>query len=141
MSVVPDVSAWTRVGATDNADLYEIEPGILAVVPHMGSADTEETARQSIEAQHRHWRALGHRGGAVIFMDRVRDSQAGARKVYGTLPDPSMITGFALIGGTVFGRAVGSVFLGLSRPSAPTKMFGDLERALAWLREIAPRGQ
>ena len=52
-----------------------------------------------------------------------------------------MITGFALIGGTVFGRAVASVFPGLSRPSAPTKMFGDLERALAWLREIAPGGQ
>lgn len=139
MSMLPDVSRWTKVGATDNADVYEIEPGILGVMPHVESIDTEETATQCIEIQHRHWRALGLRGGAVIFMDRVRDSQAGARKVYGKLPDPSLITGFALIGGTVFGRAVGSVFLGLSRPSAPTKMFGDLERALLWLRELGPR--
>jgi hypothetical protein len=141
MTMGPDVSRWTKVGTTDNADLYEIEPGILAVVPCDESVDTEETATQCIELQHRHWRSRGGRGGAVIFMDRVRDSQADARKVYGRLPDPSLITGFALIGGTVFGRAVGSVFLGLSRPAAPTKMFGDLERALAWLREIGARGQ
>lgn len=136
MSQAPDTSQWTRVGATSNADMFEIEPGILAVVPHEGSIDTEETATESIDFQHRHWRNVGSRGGAVIFMDRVLDSQAGARKVYGRLPDPAVITGFALIGGTVFGRAVASVFIGLSRPAAPTKLFGDLAKALEWLREV-----
>ena len=135
MSSIPDVSRWTKVGATDNADLYEIEPGILGIVPHEGSIDTKETAIVNVERQHQYWRTQGRRGGVVIFMDRIRDTHVDARKVYGSLPDPSLITGFALIGSTVFGRAVASVFLGLGRPAIPTKMFGDLERALAWLCE------
>lgn len=140
MSAPFDLSGWKRIASTGNAELYEIEPGILGIVPHEGSVDTEETATQSVEAQHAHWRAAGQKGGAVVFMDRVRDSQAGARRVYGKLPDPTLITGYALIGGTVFGRAISSVFIGLSRPRAPTRMFADLASALAWLRGLARGG-
>lgn len=140
MSEPIDVSAWRPVSTTDNATLYEIEPGILAIVPHEGAVDTAETAAQSVEAQHAHWRAARRRGGAVVFMDRVRDSQAGARRVYGELPDPRWITGYALVGGTVFGRAVASVFIGLSKPSRPTRMFGDLGSALDWLRGLEQAG-
>jgi hypothetical protein len=138
-TVSPDVSRWRRLGSTDNADMYEVEPGILAVVPHEACVDTAETARQSVEFQHHHWAKAGRGGGAVIFMDRLRDQHAGAREVYGSLPDARTVTGFALVGGTVFGRAVGSVFLGLNPPTAPTKMFGDLDGALAWLREVNRR--
>lgn len=137
----PDVSAWRRLGTTDNAEIYEVEPGVLAVLPHEGSVDTAETARQSVEFQHRHWAEAGRTGGAVVFMDRVRDQHAGARNVYGSLPDPKVVTGYALVGGTVFGRAVASVFVGLNRPSAPTRMFGDLDAALAWLRELNRRSE
>lgn len=138
MSLLPDTSAWKAAGATDNAEFFEIEPGILAVVPHAGSVDNAITATQSIELQHAYWQERGRRGGSVVFMDRIRDSQVGARQVYGQLPDPKLITGFALVGGTIFGRAVASVFLGLSRPSAPTKMFGEVARAMNWLRGLDP---
>jgi hypothetical protein len=138
--VLPDVSRWTKLGSTDNADMYEVEPGVLAVVPHEGCADTAETARQSVEFQHRHWAEAGRGGGAVVFVDRIRDQSAGARQVYGSLPDAARVTGFALVGGTVFGRAVASVFLGLNPPAAPTKLFGDLDAALAWLRERNRQG-
>lgn len=135
MSNGPDTSNWEKVGATDNAEFFAVEPGVLAVVPHEGCVDDEDTARQSVEFQHAYWRDQGRAGSALIFMDRVRDSASGARRVYGELPDPALIRGFALIGGTVFGRAVASVFIGLSRPAAPTKMFGDVERARIWLRQ------
>lgn len=138
--IVPDVSRWKKLGSTDNADMYEVEPGVLAVVPHERCVDTAETARQSVEFQHRHWAAEGRGGGALVFVDRIRDQHAGARQVYGSLPDPERVRGFALVGGTVFGRAVASVFLGLNPPAAPTKMFGDLDAALAWLREINQKG-
>ncbi len=135
MSGAPDISGWEKVGETDNAEFFVVEPGILAVVPHDGCVDDDATARQSIEFQHEYWRAQGRSGSSMIFMDRIRDSSAGARKVYGELPDRALIRGFALIGGTVFGRAVASVFIGLSRPAAPTKMFGDVDRARGWLRQ------
>lgn len=134
--VLPDVTNWQHLGATANADMYEVEPGVLAVVPHEGSADTAETARQSVEFQHRHWVDQGRPGGALVFVDRIRDQDAGARRVYSSLPDPARVTGFALVGGTVFGRAVASVFLGLNPPAAPTRLFHDLDAALAWLREL-----
>lgn len=140
MSLRPDVSKWTEVGRTDNATFYEIEPRILAVVPEDGCTDDENTATQSVEFQHTYWRDMKMTGCAVIYMDNIRDSKAGARKVYGKLPDSKLINGFALIGGTVFGRAVASVFIGLSRPSAPTRMFGDLQQALLWARQLNRSG-
>ena len=83
MSSGPDTSGWEKVGDTDNAEFFEVEPGILAIVPHEGCTDDENTARQSVEFQHKHWRDRGRTGSAMIFMDRIRDSAAGARKVYG----------------------------------------------------------
>lgn len=134
-SVDPAAHGWKKLGDSDNAEFFLAEDGVIAVVPHDGCTDDEATATQSVEFQHSYWRGEGRSGGALIFLDPIRDSQPGARGVYATLPDPSLIRGFALVGGSIFGRAIGSVFLGLSRPSAPTKMFGDKERGLAWLRE------
>lgn len=134
MSTDPDVSGWEQLGETDNARFYVIEAGILAVVPEPNSIDTEDTAKASVQLQHEYWTEQGRRGGSIIFMDRLRDSQAGARQVYTTMPNDKLITGFALVGGTVFGRAVASVFMGLNKPSAPTRMFGSFEEALSWLR-------
>ena len=33
-------------------------------------------------------------------------------------------------------RAIGSFFLGLSRPRTPLRMFGSFDDALAWAREL-----
>lgn len=44
---------------------------------------------------------------------------------------------FALVGSTVFGRAVSSVFMGLHPPRVPTRMFGTFEEALTWIRQTA----
>jgi hypothetical protein len=68
-------------------------------------------------------------------MDPVLEQDAGARTVYRDLPDPAFQVCFALVGSSAFGRAVGSVFLGLSRPRVPTRMFGSFEEAVAWIRE------
>ena len=34
--MIPDTSAWTPIGQSGNADFFEIEPGVLAVVPFDG---------------------------------------------------------------------------------------------------------
>ena len=34
-----EVHRWTKIGTSGNADFYEIEPQILAVVPFEGSTD------------------------------------------------------------------------------------------------------
>lgn len=130
-----DVTAWTKIGATSNADFYEIEPQILAVVPFEGATDDAASAAESVRVQLEHLRATGTRAGVVVFMDRVIEQSSGARAVYRDAPDPTFQECFALVGGTPFGRAVGSLFIGLSPPKIPTRMFGTLDEARRWIRE------
>ena len=112
---------------------------MLAVVPLDGSSDTAHTAAGSIRIQLEHLRASGHRAGTVVFMDPVGAQDSGARAVYRHDPDPMFQTAFALVGTTMFGRAVASIFMGLHPPRVPTRMFGTFEEALAWIRETTIR--
>ena len=133
--VIPDTSAWTSIGRSGNADFFEIEPGVLAVVPFDGTTDTAETASESIQIQLAHLRARGRRAGTVVFMDRVASQTSGARDVYRDVPDPMFQTCFALVGSTMFGRAISSVFIGLNPPRVPTRMFATFQEALSWIRQ------
>jgi hypothetical protein len=133
-----DVSRWTLIGETSNARNYAVEPNVLAVVPHPGSHDTGETARENILAQAAHLRPRG--GGVVlIFFDNLASQDKDARRVYQAESDPDWMRGTALIGGSMMSRAIGSFFLGLSRPRTPLRMFESCEEALAWARELNGR--
>ena len=44
-----DTSSWQPIGETSNIRYYEIEPHIIAAVPHQGSSDTGATARENID--------------------------------------------------------------------------------------------
>ena len=130
-----DTSAWSRIGRSINADFYEVEPGVLAVVPFDGTSDTAESAADSIRIQLAHLRSSGRRAGTVVFMDHVAAQSSGAREVYRNAADPTFQTAFALVGSSMFGRAVSSVFMGLHPPRLPTRMFGTFEEALTWIRQ------
>ena len=135
--MTPNTSAWTPIGRSVNADFFEIEAGVLAVVPFDGALDTADTALDSVRIQLTHLRARGRRAGTIVFMDRVASQNSGARDVYRTAPDPTLQTCFALVGGTMFGRAVSSVFIGLNPPHVPTRLFGTYQEALSWIRQNA----
>jgi len=133
-----EAAAWRPIGRSSNAEFFEVEPHVLAVVPFDGAVDDEKSARESVEIQLAHLRD-GDRAGVLVFMDRVIEQSAAARAVYRDAPDPTRQVCFALVGGTIFGRAVGSVFLGLSRPRVPTRMFATSGEAIAWIREMVQR--
>ncbi len=130
----PDIKTWTQIGQTENASFYEVESQIIAVVPIEGSTDNEITAEASIETQLAYLRSKNKPAGVIVFMDPIAEQTAGARAVYREKPDQELQKCFALVGGSFFGRAVGSVFLGLSKPLVPTQMFGSFEQALDWCR-------
>jgi hypothetical protein len=125
---------WRKFGETANATLFEVEPRILAVVPVEGAIDDEATAKANLETQLAYLKPKGQKAGVIIFMDPVAEQTAAARAVYRDASDPVFLACYALVGGTFFGRAVGSVFLGLSKPGIPTSMFGSFEEALEWCR-------
>ena len=132
-----DPSVWTAIGRSSNAEFFEIEPGVLAVIPFDGATDTADSALESIKIQLSHLRTTGRRAGTLVFMDRIAEQNAAAREVYHSAPDPTLQTGFALVSSSFFGQAVSSVFLGLHPPRVPTRMFGTFEEALAWIRQNA----
>jgi hypothetical protein len=127
---------WQKFGETANAQFFEVEPHVLAVVPVEGSTDDEITARASVETQLAYLRQKAQTAGIIIFMDPIAEQTAGARAVYRDEPDPAFQKCFALVGGTFFGRAVGSIFLGLSKPRVPTLMFATFEEARQWCHSM-----
>jgi hypothetical protein len=127
---------WRPLPATGNADWFEIRDDLIAIVPRPDARDTEESARESIALQQRHWRSVGRRGGVVVFMDNLLDQDSGARAVYMNESDPATTTCYALVGESMFAQAVASVFTGLSRPRVPTRMFRSLDDALPWIDEM-----
>jgi hypothetical protein len=129
-----DMNRWVKFGSTANADFYEVEQHILAVVPHEGCTDNAETASASVRMQLDFLRPRGRRAGVVVFMDPILDQDAAARNVYRDMPDPAFQSCFALIGGSMFGRAAGSIFLGLNPPKVPTRLFSTFDEAVAWAR-------
>ncbi len=131
----PDPS-WKPLGPTDNADWYQIQDDLIAIVPRENARDTEASARESIAIQQRHWRSVGRRGAVVVFMDNLLDQDSGARAVYMNESDPSCTTCYALVGESLFAQAVASVFTGLARPQVPTRMFRSLAEALPWIDEM-----
>jgi hypothetical protein len=130
-----DTSLWTKFGQSSNAEFFEVEPQVLAIVPFDGASDSEASARESVRIQLDHLRARGRRAGVIVFLDRIVAQDSAARTVYRDAPDSAFQACFALVGSSAFGRAVGSIFLGIHPPRVPTKMFGTFEEAVAWIRK------
>lgn len=126
--------SWPVLGRTDNATFHLADPRVIVVAPDDGCTDDETTARQSIALQHAYWKAQSRCGVAIVLMDRVNHQTKDARRVYQTEVDPALVTGFGLVSSSVFGRAVASVFMGLTRPAVPTLMFGSLAQAVQWAK-------
>jgi hypothetical protein len=47
--------------------------------------------------------------------------------------DPQVFFAAALVVANPLARAIGSFFLGLTRPGVPTKLFDSIDAALAWV--------
>jgi hypothetical protein len=63
---------------------------------------------------------------------------AESRRIYTAGIRAPLFYGVALVVGNPLTRAIGSFFMGLSKPEIDTKMFDSIESAVAWLRTIRP---
>ena len=129
----PDASKWKHIGTSSNAKFYEFDQEVLVVMPDEGSTDSAASADESIQIQVEYLREHNRRAGTVVVLDGVAGQDSGARAVYRDKPDPSHQVCFALVGGTTFGRTVGSIFISLAPPKCPTKLFKTFEEAVAWV--------
>ena len=128
--------SWKLLGATHTAQFYAITEDIMAVVPFPNATDDIDSARASIGFQEKHWRAVGHGGAVVVFMDDIAQQNAEARAVYAEEVDALPSTCFALVGESFYGYASSQVFTGLRPPGRPTNIFRSLADAMPWIEEM-----
>ena len=134
-----DFSQYKHIGQAPQMDYYiaESDPDILLVVPQKGMVDTLQTARESADFMTNYARALGKPFGTLIVMANVISQEPEARRVYVEM-DPRLFFGAALVVDNPLSRALGSFFIGLTRPRTPTKLFDSVENATEWLKSMRP---
>jgi hypothetical protein len=135
-----DFSHHKEVGRTANTIVYiaETDPDILIVVPREGTLDNSKDAHENVAFYQEYARTTGKPCGSVVIMSNMLSQDAEARRAYAEL-DPALIFGGALVVESALSRALGSFFVGLSRPVVPTKLFDSVENAIEWLKAMRPK--
>ena len=132
------LSEFKSVGSTVNTDYTIDDPDILIVTPKPGTIDSPELARINVEFQTQYARSQGKKCAVVVIMSNLLSQDATTRRVYTEGINSSLFYGVALVVGNPLARAIGSFFMGLSRPEIPTKMFNSIDSAVEWLQSIRP---
>jgi len=126
----------TKVGDTFNTQYFMFEPDILVVNPTPGYKDNVDAARSNMEWQQTFARNLGRKCGLVVVLNHLLSQDAESRKVYSDGLLPELFYGSALVVGNPLSRAIGSFFIGLSRPVIPLTLVKSIEDGIAWLGTI-----
>lgn len=135
-----DFSHYKEVGKTTNTVVYiaESDPDILIIVPREGTVDNAKDARENVAFYHEYARSLGRPCGSVVIMSNMLGQEAEARRVY-TEIDPKLVYAGALVVENAISRALGSFFVGLTRPKVPTKLFDSTGNAIEWVKSMRPK--
>lgn len=131
-------SAPHHVGKTRNTDYTELDPDILLVAPFPGTKDDGTSARENVDFQTAWAVKAGRRCGVVVVMSSLTSQDGDARRIYAEGMNPQLFFGAALVVGNPLARAIGSFFMGLSRPKVDTRLFDTVDGATAWLRSVRP---
>jgi hypothetical protein len=127
-----DPEQLPRVGGTAAGSYRRLAPDVLLAVPRSGYLQVEGDARRSLREMNRIAREVGRRQALVVLVDNVRSQDSGSRRVWQREMDPDLVCCLALVTQSLLGRAVASFFVGLRRPSVPTKLFATVGEALPW---------
>jgi hypothetical protein len=136
MADIPTLNPdWKSVGRTSNTSYYMAGDDMLIILPDAGLKDNAASARENSEFQIGIARRLGRPLGLVVYLTSLLGQDAEARKVYASM-DRKMFSGSALVVSNQLARAIGSFFLGLSRPAFPAKLVSTIEEGIAWIATL-----
>lgn len=125
-----------KVGHTFNTEYSTYGTDILIVVPMPGYKDNVEAARANMEWQQNFARDLGRKCGLVVVLNNLLSQDAESRKVYSEGMLPALFFGSALVVSNPLSRAIGSFFIGLSKPLVPLTLVSSIEDGIGWLENI-----
>lgn len=75
---------------------------------------------------------------AVVDISGIRFADRAARDAFGKPVDDSSEIATAVIVGSAVAKALGTLFLRLSRPSRPVRLFLEAEEAARWVASVLP---
>lgn len=134
-----DFSKCEVISRTPSAVTYvlDTEPDILVSVPAAGTKDTVHSARDHAGVYYGYATATGKPCGLVVIMNNLLSQEPEARRIYQNI-DKTKIFAAALVVESPLARALGSFFVGLTRPVAPTRLFSNMDGAIEWLKAVRP---
>jgi hypothetical protein len=136
-----DLPDWLPVGNTVNTE-YRTRAAardILIVLPEPGLRDDGASARLNMDFQLDYAKRVGRPCAVIVLLGSLMSQDGDARRIYAAAMTPEHFFAASLVITSPISRAIGSFFLGLSRPSVPTRMWGDFTKAIAWAETQRPR--
>jgi len=131
----------TPIGATRNTDYFMVAPRIIVAAPHPGTVDDGESAKENVAFQLGYARDFGEPCGVIVLLGSLKSQDPEARRIYAEKMDPTLVFGTALVVNSALARAMGSFFLGLTKPRIPIGLFPSLEACIPWLEARMPPGK
>jgi hypothetical protein len=135
MASIPE--QWKPLGRTYNTRYFLATDDVMIVLPDQGLRDDGASARVNVDFQTSYARMHGRPCAVVVVIDSLASQDSEARRIYAGM-DARLFYGAALIVNNPLARAIGSFFLGLTRPAIPTKLFETVDAALAWCATVRP---
>jgi hypothetical protein len=132
---------WKPLGQTYNTHYYLLSDDVVIVLPDKGLKDDGRSARVNMDFQVAYARQLGRRCCVIVVLDSLTSQDSEARRIYAAGMQPSLFYAVALIVTNPLARAIGSFFLGLTRPAVPTKLFESVADAATWVATQQPAEQ
>jgi hypothetical protein len=125
-----------KVGSTTDTEYLTAGEDILVIVPEKGFKDSPAAARVNMDFQTDYARKLGRRCGVVVVMSNLLSQDAESRRIYQEGMNPQLFFGTALVVGNPLSRAIGSFFMGLSKPPVPLTLVNSVEVGIEWLEAL-----
>ncbi len=134
MSDLP-IDEWTIAVELPHGTIRWVRPGVVIGLPDDGVVETVEQSRKVYEGYARCAQEQGRPVSVVVLVDRLGNQTPEVRSFWQRAMQPDVVSGCALVSGSFFARAISSFFIGLSKPTVPTKMFATLDDAIAWAEQ------
>lgn len=124
-----------QVTKTRTLTLVMRDDGIMYGVALPDSQQSLEDARENVECVRN--MAAGQRVPLLVDIRQTGTLSREARMHYGSQEGARVITAVALVGDSAFSRVVGNLFIRLSKPRYPARLFSSVDEAIVWLRGIS----
>ncbi len=134
MSATDDLGldAWEVAVQLPHGRIYRIRPGIVAGLPDDGVVETPELSKLVYEGYVQCTEETGSPVAVVVLVDRLGNQTPEVRAYWASVMNPDVMRCCALVSRSFFARAISSFLIGLRRPAVPTRIFAELDAAIAW---------